>query len=341
AGSGYITVADVGTYAFDGGVDDQQLLLDEDLLGSATGTASVYVSYKALRMDVTAEVDEPVLLSFGSTAEADASIGPINTTDNPLGLGFYFALINSPTHVVKGIGVGSPGPSDSDWALSWSAALDFLLGQEIYSLVPLTQDPTVHDLVDTHITSASLPESKAERIAFINRALPSYATADVIASGTAGNTGDVSATAEFRTNFDFNLLTTPPEAGDILVVTSKSSASDSPSAVNGTVGPKYGIKIDSVKSGDSFVLTLDASDVAEMEALSPGNWDNLVDVTWTLYRPGSTITSASAQATAVADVGAGYSNKRLFHVWPDIVTASLDGADQNIEGCYLAAAWAG
>lgn len=322
---------------FDGGSDEHNLLLDADLMSSATPTAQVYTSYRALRLDVSDQADGATLLEFDNTDDVEERLGPISI-ENPLALGVYFALLNSPSTPVKGVGISETSATKPDGtAEAYTSALEFLEGYDVYTEVVLTQDPTVHAILQTHVDAMSEPENKSERIGFFNQDMPTYSKAEVIASGVDGNTGSgftSDATAEFSASVDFDAAGV--EAGDILVVSALGTSDDSPNGVNGTSGPLYGLVIDSVKIGDNFVLVLDgtASGVSS-------DWDSLVDVSFTVYRAGSAVSQPVDQAEEVAKIGEGYADRRMYHHWPDLVTADVDGTEQIIEGFYVAAAWGG
>jgi len=320
---------------FDGGSADEQLVLDADLIGSTTPTANVFVSYKALRLDVSDAATTPSLLSFQSSTQVEAEIGPISI-DNPLALGFFFALANSPTHTVNGVAVSAVSAAKPDGTLAaYTSALEFLEGEEVYFISPLTQDPTVHQVLQVHVDSMSEPENKSERIGMFNTALPLFAKATNVGSGTQGNSGTIVGVnpADFSTSVD--LTAAGVTAGDILVVTALASSADSPTAVNGTA-ELFGITLSGVSGTDDFVAQLDGT-TAGLSA----NWNDLVDVDWTIYRAGAPITSAANQAIAVAEVGEGYADRRMFHIWPDEVFADIGGTNFGVEGFYNVCAWAG
>jgi hypothetical protein len=336
SGSGTFVSADLPiSETFDGGYAANQLVLDADLIGSGTPTANVYASWKGLRVDVSDQAETPALLSFDNSTDVESDIGPIST-ENPLALAFFFALANSPNNSVDGLGVSEVSAAKPfGTSEAYLSCLEYLQAEDVYFMVPLTQDPVVHGLLDTHVTSMSEPENKGERVGFFNQALPEYVSATNVASGTQGNTGTVSgeSPADFSTSVD--LAAAGVQSGDILVVSSLSDpADDALSVVNGTVGPLYGALLVGVKAGDDFVAQFDGTD------FDP-SWDSLVDVDWTIYRAGAAIASASQQATELALIGAGFENRRMFFHWPDTVYADIGGTNFGIEGFYAAAAWAG
>lgn len=342
-GSGTILGTDVAYDAspisgnFDGGADASDLLLDADLLGSSTPTASVYVTYRALRVDVSPDASNPTLSSVSSVDEIETKLGVVSV-ENPLAYGAYCALLNCPSTTVYALGVGAITASKPNGTLeAFTSAFEFLEGYDVYSVVPLTQDPAVHAVLQTHVDAMSTSTSKSERIGLFSQALPSYEKAELVASGTDGNTGasfTSSASAEFSASTDFTAAGV--EAGDILVVSATSTIADSPDVANGTVGPLYGIEIAGIKSGDDFVLLLDGT----ATGIST-DWNSLVDVSFSVYRPGAAISQPSDQAEQVALIGEGFADRRIFHVWPDQLTADVQGTEQIVEGHYLAAAVAG
>ena len=340
-GSTTLTSADVGSYAFDGGADDDQLILDADLIGSTTPVGKIYVSYKALRLDVSAAAATPVLGEYENTTDAQDQLGAA-TTDNPLSLGVYFALLNAPSRTVKGLGVSEVSATKPMGTLdAYTEALDFLEGQPVYSLVPLTQDPTVHQAFKTHVDSMSEAENRAERVLLFSQAFPSYSVAETLASGTTGNTGtfDGQASAEFATGVNLTAAGVQDaiDGGDTvyLVVSALSTVDDSPDSVPGSQG-LYGLEVTEVKTTDDFVLVLDASGAGVS-----ANWDNLVDVNWTVFSGGTAITAKSAQRDAVAAISENFADRRCFHVWPPQVIADVDGTSSVLDGYYLAAAVGG
>jgi hypothetical protein len=342
SGTSVIDSGDVGSHIFDGGVDADQLLVDADLVSfisggsSASATGKLYVSYKALRVDVSPAATSPALLEYETSTEAKTAIGPF-VTANPLGLGVYFALLNSPSKKVSAIGVSAVSASQPDGTTAaWAEVLEFLGGKDVYFLVPLTQDVTVHQAAQTHVDSMSSAANKAERICFFNTAFPAYASAATIASGTEADTATMvsNATGQFTTNV--NLSDSGVDNTHFLVVTARSGSDDSPTAVNGTQGPLYGIAIDSLAADDPFTAVIDDTD-GDLGT----DWNDMVAVSWTIYDPGAAITTPAAQSTEVAAIGEGYANRRMFHHWPDTVTAVVDGTSSNIAGYYAACAWAG
>ena len=351
AGSGTFTYAEAATVSFDGGVDADNILVDADLIGSTTATHSVYISYKALRVDLSDQATGAATTTISSTTDVTTKLGTISS-DNPLALAAYMATLQSPNTTFKVLGVSATSTTEPDGTTAaYSSALSFLESEDVYAIAALTQDPAIHALFQSHVTSMSLPANKSERIAFVSQAMPTHSTAVLLSSGTSGNTsgtfGDGSDKT-FTTNVDFSLnaaLTTvlsDTSSDDlILVVSARSSSTLAPIAANGVTPLKYGVRVDKAATSaasDSTTLIFGA-DAATAFGLD-ATWRSMVDVNWALYQMGSALTTTAQKATAVAGLGAQFANKRMFLVWPNVAAASVSGSAISMGGEYLAASWA-
>jgi len=100
-------------------------------------------------------------------SEVPALLGTVDP-DNVLAFGVYKALENSNGEAVKFLGVCSSSPATLD---DWLAALDVLVGRDdVYSLVPMTQDKQIMDAVLAHCEAQSTPENGRWRICWLNMA---------------------------------------------------------------------------------------------------------------------------------------------------------------------------
>ncbi len=327
----------------DGGTDVGDILVGENLIGSTTPTGRIYVSYKALRTDVTPAAETPLFYEINDISQITTLLGDL--PGNPLAIAAWFNLASAPRSPVRVLGVSDANAANPNGtSAAYAEAFAFLEPKKVYVIVPLTQDPVVGQFLQAHVDTMSLPENAGERLGIINSAMPTHAPAAVIASGTSGNTGTVAgqATAEFATSVDFALA--EAQAGDILVVSARASAAEHLDSVNGTVGPLYGATITGVKAGDRFVLEFDGTGFPSPPSPPTPDtvsWNGLIDVTWTLYRPGASISIPADQAEAIAAIGEGYADRRIIHVWPDTVEGPVDGTTMLLEGFYAAAGVAG
>ncbi|MEW6499244.1 MAG: hypothetical protein AB1589_43200, partial [Cyanobacteriota bacterium] len=186
----------------DGEVHIKQLLMRDDngrpfwryLTGTTEpifyGSATIYLGYKALRKDVSAKATNPTILSFDTTTEIENEIGPI-TTDNPLAMGCYLAKLNCPGRTLYALGLDEISDAYPQGTLDAHArAIDLLADQEIYTIVPLTQDLDILAAWKNHVVTYSDQEYKMERYLFGGIAIPSRGPNKVVASGTDGEKVD-------------------------------------------------------------------------------------------------------------------------------------------------------
>jgi hypothetical protein len=153
------------------------ILVKHDVLRDTEGNPIVAVgqliiAYNALRLDVTPAANDPGLLTLDDTTDLEDALAPLNT-DNPLGLMLYFMLINAPGITVTGLGVDAVSAENPDGTPeAYARALAYLESKEVYALAGASQDPTVHQLFQTHVNAQSDPDAKGERIALINPEMP-------------------------------------------------------------------------------------------------------------------------------------------------------------------------
>ena len=340
-----------GVHPLDGGTDADSILVDADLIGSSSATHSIYVSYKALRVDVSDQASSPALTDITSTTDVTTSLGVIST-DNPLALAAYFGTLQSPLTTLKCLGVSAVSTTEpAGTTAAYTSALEYLEGQDVYSVVCLSTDPAIQALFETHVETMSSAANKSERIAWVSQDMPTHTTATLLSSGTSGDTGANFATdGVFETNVDFSLnaaLTTvlADTASDdlILVVTAKSASTAAPTAANGVIPARYGVRINkstttTQHASDSSKLMVLIADAGAAAALD-GTWANAVAVTWSLYQMGTALSTTAEKAAAVGDLGTQFANKRVFLAWPNSATASISGTATVVGGEYLAAAW--
>lgn len=203
------------------------LIRTSDGSPSSGAAADIYIQYEALRLDVTANpvTGTPGFLTIDDQEELDESLGPLSSR-NPLAVGVLFALINSPTASVSALGVDEVTTAAPNGTLaSYNRALSFLEGKEVYGLVPLTQDATIHQVFSVHVTSMSAADQKRERVCIINQAQPDTQPDETQASGNLANTivrgapltGGFSTTAEDNARVESDLGAALVNAGAVTV----------------------------------------------------------------------------------------------------------------------------
>lgn len=308
-----------------------------------TGKANIYLAYSAIRQDVTAFATNPGLLRYNDTVTLSTDLAPLSPA-NPLALGLYFALLNSPGVQVTGIGVdavsaGSPfGTVDA-----FSRAATFLEAFEVYAIAPLTHDTTVGQLFNTHVTVMSSPANKGERICLFNPAKPTNKLDTLVASGLNGNSSIT--TNQFDTGIQ-NLgalllgLGIDP-TGPLSVPTGLYLAVvDSPLkyAIVGVSGSVVTVQTSGFLTGENTdgyyaATSLGGSYIEEAFAVRIRGA--------ALLMPGTTHPDKDGIADAYAGLASTFLNRRFWSITPDQCAATIDGLEQAIDGFYMAAAIAG
>jgi hypothetical protein len=323
------------------------LLIKPEILRDTRGTpatamrASLYVAYKALRLDVSPKAHSPGLLRFSDTTQLASNLSPI-TQDNPLALGMYFALLNAPGTLVTGIGVDEASASEPFGTVGgYTRAATFLEGFEVYGLAVLTHDSTVFQVFSAHVSVMSNPENKGERVVLINPSAPTTKLDTLVASGIDGNT--TATPNQFDTgvaNLSSLLLANgQPGVGPFTVAT--------------------GIFLD-VGDGKKYaVVNLTGSIVTlKTTGFLPGENTDAYYATTTLPSPlisqafairvrGAKLVlldgtpDKEAIALTVQQTAQGYGSRRVWSIFPDQCAATLEGIEQIIDGFYMSAAIAG
>lgn len=317
-----------------------------DILRNTEGTpivatGSLVLSYKALRLDVSSGADEPALLNLSDTTDLDDALEPVNA-DNPLALQLYFALINAAGITVAGIGVDAVSSGNPDGTPeAYSRACSFLQAQEVYALAPCSQDPTVHQIFSTHVTSMSEPDNKGERIVLICPEMPGEAIPKLATSGTDGDS--TATTNEFDTKV-------PSLATDVL------NAGVNPV---GTIPVSSGLYLTITTNTKRYnISAISSTKVSIRVAFSPGENDDefyaednlpddLLSETFAIKVRGEELVDSNGKpdyekiAQAYQDLGKSYGNRRVIMVAPELVGANVDGTEQKLKGYYLCGAIAG
>lgn len=313
-----------------------------------------YIGYKGLRLDVTSKAKSPSLLAFNSTTDLDTLMGPI-TPDNPLAYGIYLALLNATGVQVSAIGVDETSKLEPDGTFDgYVRALEFLEAKEVYALAPLTQSRPVHDMVNAHVTAMSASAQKKERIAFVNGVQPLEKEPALGGSGKCDNSALNVLSVDIGTlNVAQALSSLGLSAGQAPSVYLNAGlylrVATSPlnylvTAVN---GQDVTVKLSGYDPGDNDDnFYADADDGAK--SLDPDATPLLVPdgTALTLYKRGADIvettsTGKQEQIEAMAGIGTGYANRRLFWMQPDRCSVLVDSLETEVAGYYFCAATAG
>ena len=325
-----------------------QVSIKPDILRDTTGTpvansvSTLYLAYHAVRQDVTALAKNPGLLRFDDTIALGNALEPIST-DNPLGLGFYFALLNSPGSQVTGVGVDAVAANAPYGTVeAYARAATFIEAFEVYGLAPLTNDLSVGQVFSTHASVMSAPENKGERIALFNPSQPTNKLDTLVAAGANGNSSPT--TNQFDTgiqNLGALLLAAginptgpiPVSAGVWLNIASSANKY----AIIAVSGATVTVKTSGFTSGqndDGYYATTTLSSILIAESFAVRiRGAALVNVDGTPDKNGI--------AATYSGLAAGSKNRRLWQITAGQTAATLDGLEQTIPGFYLCAGIAG
>lgn len=309
-------------------------------------TGAIFITYTAVRKDVTSSASQPGLLRFDDTTQLEAALSPINA-ENPLALGLFFALLNAPGIQVAGLGVDAVTADAPFGTLEgFTRAAEYLEAFEVYALAPLSHDAPVHQAFLSHVTAMSAASLKGERVAIVNPSVPTSRLDTLVASGTDGAT-----TGSLGLTFDTKVanLTALIQAAGISPV--------------GTIAADEGLFLDigsdalnySIESIIGSIVTIrvtfaagenDDNFYSTTDLNTPPLGTALVDEAFSIKVRGAALATAAgrdltATAETVAAVGRSYGNRRLWMTFPDSCAASIQGTEQIIDGFYMNAALAG
>lgn len=312
----------------------------------AAGRANLYISYRAVRKDVTAVAANPGLLRASSTTDLATQLAPL-TTDNPLGLAGYFALLNAPETEITLLGVDEVSP-DSPYGTveAFTRAAEYLEAYEVYGVAPLTHEETVAQIFSAHAVAMSEPEMKGERICLFNFDKPTKKVDTLVASGTNGN-------SNAATTFDTGIVNLPqlalaagvnpvgtiPVSAGLFLDIASDSKHYSVSAISGSV-VTIRTSFTAGQNDDAFYATTDLND--------PPLTSQLVEEAFALRVRGAALVLADGvtpdranMAITYAQRTQSYAHRRFWSIVPDKAAAVIDGLEQTIEGFYMCAGVAG
>ncbi len=306
------------------------------------GIADVYVQYIGLRRDVSPVAQNPGVLRISDVTTLGTVLSPINP-DNPLALGMFFALLNAPGLEIAGLGVDEANAAAPFGTVeAFARVANTIEAEEVYSIAPLTHDITVHQIFKTHVETMAGPTQKGERILFVCPTVPNRGVDDVVASGLSAESTATNNQLVVEVNptpgltdrglnplslsYDDQVFITLIVAGELrkyLV-----------SSVNGTL----------LVISTTFASGQNIDDFFSVTPLS----ETVVNADWSvairgtkLLIPGSTLPDKDRIAETVASQSAAYKQRRMYKLFPDTVTATINGTEETIPAFYVCAANAG
>jgi hypothetical protein len=303
--------------------------------------APVYLSYTAIRKDVSASAKNASLLRFDNQTQIESTIPPISTA-NPLGLGMFFASVNAPGVQITGLGVDGVSADEPFGTVeAFNKAAEFLEAFEVYALAPLTHSPEVGQLFNTHVNFMSEPTEKGERIVLFNSEQPTNALDTLVGSGANGNSVGTTGL-----QFDTGI----PNLSALLLNKGVNPV--------GTISIQSGVFLDIASDAKNYSISgVNGSIVTIRTTFTPGTNDDSFYSTTALNAPplpsqliqeafavrirGAALVTAdgspdkNAIAAAYSAVSQSYGNRRFWHTMPDQCAATIGGVEQVLEGFYM------
>jgi hypothetical protein len=246
--------------------------------------------------------------------------------------------------MVTGMGVSdAPASAPEGTLAAYTQVASFIEAQEVYAISALTHDETVAQMFKAHLELMESPEQKGERILFFNPSVPTRGNDAVMASGLNGSTNltpntfilDVNPASALIAAGINPALPIPVSAGLYLQITVGGVVRKyAITGVNGVVVTAT-VTFTGSQNTDGFYTTTPLTEQLTAEAYS-------LEVRGApLVLPGSTLPDKDAIAAAVQGKGQAYGYRRMFYIFPDKVTASVNGVDTLLDAYYAASAIAG
>ena len=265
-------------------------------------TGSVYIAYKALRTDLSSNIQE-----INNPDELAGYLGA-PTDSNPLSLGVQLALANT---VGRILAIAVP----SEDLQGYLSGLALAEGRRIYAISVLTQDTAVITAVQQHVQQMSTPEMANWRVAVVNSAIPTtqnigpYSATNVNANGGLNTVTNVNG-AYVLTVSNATFLSDGVSTGDIVNVT----------AATGITAPTT-IKVKAVLNNQQVQL------------------DTTSTATAVSYYVSRNLTK-SQQADYVVGMCSTLASNRVMYI-PQSAGVSVNGVVKNLPGYYLCCAVVG
>jgi hypothetical protein len=263
-------------------------------------SATVLISYRALRVEKSADVAEYKKVS---ELQADFGLDQI-VPENPVVYAAFLALNNSVTATNL---LAVPQDFLTDELIGYSKAFDVLKLTDMYAISVLTHSPAVHTALKAHVDGMSDPNMKLERVGIANRTLVTKAV--VVDSLTTGPSEGV----------------TGPSGGPYTELNSAASTFLTDGVVPGMyvnitapTGAAGRYKIGAVSSQTKIVL-------ADAVPVSSNAVTFFVDKDL----------SKAQQASVIAAYAASLADRRMVLTWPDVVKIPVGATIRPLPGYFL------
>lgn len=273
-------------------------------------SATVYLSYRALRRDIAND-----FLTITSQSNAEAKIGSVNI-NNPMSVAasLIASAVSDMSYRIL--------PIETDDANGYRQALDILsTNEDIYVIVPLTNDKDVISAYASHCTTLSEPEKSKWRIMYASQEMPSTKVMVEINDGqlVKGST-DTECYIKDTANGMF--------------VTNNARVTDFVDIYNASNSYQYSLQIIEVlnesvvtcsttkwmRTSEGYSELEDKVTVASQEA-----------VKYEVVR----VLDTQGVADAISGIADSFKNKRLRLVYPDTIMLNINSVSEMVPSYYL------
>lgn len=318
------------------------LFRDSGGVPTVAGPLAIYLGYTALRKDVSPAAEDFNLLRIGSITDLESQLSPIDT-QNPLGLGMYFAILNSPGLEVTGLGVDETSSTETEGTLdAYTRAFEFIESKDVYAIAPLTHSGDVGLVGQVHVDEMSQPVNGLERVVMLNPSRPTRKSPTLVASGPLGN-----VTAAPTSNVvETGIANIQP----LLAALGYPGPYNPASTVDVPVYLEFEddtnkYLIQSISGGqvtiNDGVLTSGNDDGFYYAPGSPVFTSSIVDRPFSIKIRGALLANRTEEAVAYGELALGYRDRRVIATAPAQAKATIDGLETLIDGYYLSCALAG
>lgn len=306
---------------------------------------TLYIQFKALRLDVTAVAAVAGVLRIPDVDTLSTVLDPV-TEDNPLSLGLFLCMLNCPGFEVKGLGIDEINAAAPEGtALAYARAAGLLEAEEVYAIAPLTQDEVITGLWRTHVVAMSDPTQGGERIVFYNNVIPTTAVPGIGASGTQANSTATTNQLLLDVNPAPGLVALGLNPADPFTVAMgvyiELDVGDDFRRYNvaGVTGALANLNVTFTagQNDDAFYTTTPLT-------------ETVINAAWSLKVRGASLIipgsnpprlDYSLVANNVAEANSEILNRRAFSVFPDTIKTVINGIEKSLPGYYACAAIAG
>lgn len=273
-------------------------------------SATVYLSYRALRRDIAND-----FLTITSQSNAEAKIGSVNI-NNPMSVAasLIASAVSDMSYRIL--------PIETDDANGYRQALDILsTNEDIYVIVPLTNDKDVVSAYASHCTTLSEPEKSKWRIMYASQEMPSTKVMVEINDGQLVK-GSTDAECYIK------------DTANGMFVTNNARVTDFVDIYNASNSYQYSLQIIEVlnesvvtcsttkwmRTSEGYSELEDKVTVASQEA-----------VKYEVVR----VLDTQGVADAISGIAESFKNKRLRLVYPDTIMLNINSVSEMVPSYYL------